>query len=171
MMGDNDEGREANNSREAPATPSTLTPSKRNNADSNSNTPPGITFTRSAALGLPSPIVAGLFADRESDKSSRYTSKSNVIDAAVAAAAVDSSGDDSSRRGIKKTGRNNARDGEGSSATTAGAGGRKMVVRGTPPQPRKGSKLGVGGRSKTVPVGRFHSAAAAIGTRESPEGG
>lgn len=54
-------------------------------------------------------------------------------------------------------------------AKAAGGGGGRTVARGSPPQPRKGSKLGLAPRARTVPEGVADRGA--TGARESPEGG
>lgn len=166
----NSDGNANNNnsqSRHAPATPLITTPA----AAPSSSSPPGITCTRSTALGLPSPIVAGLFGGVSSDHDERdgdkdgYTTKGNI--------AGGGSGDSlADRRGGDKIGK--LRDGVAVSIVAAGAaggvGGGRTISRGGPPPPRKGSKLGLGPRARTVPI-RASDLAKADTKKDSPEGG
>lgn len=175
ILGDDDDGNSNGNgssknnnsqSRHAPATPLITTPA----AAPSSSSPPGITCTRSTALGLPSPIVAGLFGggnndhDERDDDEDGYTAKGNIVD--------DGSDGHVDRRGGEKIGK--LREGVAGSIDAAaaggGVGGGRSIARGSPPPPRKGSKLGLGPRARTVPI-RASDLAKADTKKDSPEGG
>lgn len=133
----------------APATPLAATPS----APATSS-PPGITCARSAALGLASPTVPGLF---RSGKEHRRHDGYNVT------GAISAAGDGHvDRRAGKEVGKLRS---EMVGIGGGGAVGRTMVARGSPAHPRRGVTLGEGQRSRTVPE------VVGASVRESPGSG
>lgn len=135
-----------------------------------SNSPPGITFTRSAAPGLPSPILAGIFRD-DSGRSLRHADGYTPLDGDPAASSsgtvgVAPSGSDAKAEqrsdggGNKKTG-GAAVVGGAVSGGSAGVAGAAAIER-DPPQAPRGSKFGVGDKARSIPV---------CGSQGSPEGG
>ena len=143
--------------------------------------PPGVNFTRTAALGLPSPIAAGLF-ERDSgeggggrERADGFKKMKDVPRAAGDTSFGRRGGDGGAGGGGKgpgkEMGKAKVRDevlaaggGGGGGGVGGGKGGaRDAAFRDGPSQPpRKGNKLGMGARSRTMPTG---------GTRDSPEGG
>lgn len=150
----------------APETPSAVaTPTA-----TASTSPPGVTFTRSAALGLPSPILAGLFRDdrgRSLQHDGGYTPPDDYPAASSSRSIIDGapSGSNAPDEQHSDGGRNKKASGAsvmiGTGGDSVGVAGTKKL-QGDPPQPRKGSKLGLGARARTMPV---------CGGQGSPEGG
>ncbi|CAN0208892.1 unnamed protein product, partial [Ectocarpus sp. 8 AP-2014] len=140
---------EAKHEGKAPETPSAVaTPSAPA-----SHSPPGVTCTRSTALGLPSPILAGLFGDADNSHAlqtdASFTPRAgSVASGGSSGAAVDGAPGGSGGA----SGGGEAVGGEGGGGATGG--GASLA--------RKGAKLGLGAKAKTLP---------ARGTRASPEGG
>ncbi|CBN78046.2 conserved unknown protein (Partial), partial [Ectocarpus siliculosus] len=140
---------EAKHEGKAPKTPSAVaTPSAPA-----SHSPPGVTCTRSTALGLPSPILAGLFGDADNSHAlqtdASFTPRAgSVASGGSSGAAVDGA-----------PGGSGGASGEGEAV--GGEGGVGATGRGAS-LARKGAKLGLGAKAKTLP---------ARGTRASPEGG
>ncbi len=133
-----------------------------------SNSPPGITFTRSTALGLPSPILAGLFRQHGGGGGGgNYTPRDGYAAAGdsgaggAGAGVIDGAigGSDSARGGKETDGDDPGGVGETATARGGSGGGGSG---GRPQQARKGAKLGLGARARTLPAG---------GTQASPEGG
>lgn len=132
----------------APETPSAVaTPSAPA-----SHSPPGITCTRSTALGLPSPIVAGLFGD--ADNSHALQNDVSFTPRAGSSASGGSSG------AVLDAVPGGSGGASGGGDTVGGEGGSGATGGGA--LARKGAKLGLGAKAKTLP---------ARGTRGSPEGG
>ncbi|CAM9154423.1 unnamed protein product, partial [Scytosiphon promiscuus] len=156
----------------APETPSAVaTPSAPA-----SNSPPGVTCTRSTALGLPSPILTGLFGDAGNSHQPHQLRGSNApaghtplarysCAASGGGGAVDCSPAQAERVGSGDGGVGGGA--RGAAVASMGGDGSAGAAREAgrdngPVKPRKGKKLGLEGRARTVP---------ARCTQGSPEGG
>lgn len=135
------------------------------------HSPPGITFTRSTALGLPSPVLAGLFGGADSSDMQQHSGGGGGgYTPSNTGGAVEDTPAGSDGRSERCVGGavGGGKDVSGAAARAAGgadqggADGAEETRGGGPSQGRKGPKLELGARSRTVPVG---------GTQGSPEGG
>eukprot|EP00903_Cladosiphon_okamuranus_P011726 g11026.t3 len=132
-----------------------------------SHSPPGITFTRSTALGLPSPVLAGLFGDANNSGLRQHSGGDGQTPSTASGAVGDTPAGSDGRGRSERCADGGGKDLSGAAAHAAGGnqGGANWTEEtrgGGPWQGRKGPKLGLGARSRTVPV---------RGTQGSPEGG
>lgn len=201
----------AKNTQQTPSTPAILS-----HQQGMVSPPMGVMFTRTAAVGLPTPVVAGLFGSSDENSAGvaaasaaaasesdhrRTTSTSSSNDKtdgythglAASASGSSSSGSNSkdyaegsiARSGLLHDDRDSdsvlVKNSEGvskSKGLSRGGNGERLVRHSTwsPPKPRKGSKLGMGPRARTVPSSLGEDAGEATGQRgagleDGPDGG